>query len=578
MYNEFLVIYINLLTEVVKVHNLLKVFLLILMLSAASVMADDFLFWPTDNFDIYEWPISISPADLNNDGRIDLAVAAFGIHRILFFEGTASGFADAGYLNLDAFSYPTFVIAADLTGDLLPDLAITKGSSGKVVIYKNLGAFGFQKHDEITVAPLLLASMAAADFDNDNDLDLVVCGGTSSFFSVLTNDGSGAFTSADYDIGENVSSIIAANLNGDSNVDLAATTGLTATVLLGNGDGTFGPPSDFDVIEYATCVIGCDLNGDTFTDLVVSNSTQDSISILFNDGSGTFTGPVNYETRLYDGASILYGADFDNDSDNDIAVATYDSGSVAIFYNDGAANFSTPEYYHINDLALLNSMAVADFNDDGDLDIAVGDFQGNRVCILENQSTIEEAMTSLKVAAYSPVNLWITDPSGRIIGKDSQGLLTQQIDSAEYYEDPDLDLVTIFRPLPGDYDIQVIGEEGAPPGATYSVGIQIDGSAEAIIVQDANVPASGETDSIAYLVDEGYQFMNGDANRDDSVNLLDILYLISYLYDTPPGPAPYPVTAGEGNCDNNLNLLDILYLIDYLYGDPPGLAPCQLNE
>jgi len=560
------------------VYNSLKVFLLILMLSAVSVMADDFLFWPTDNFDIFEWPISISPADLNNDGRTDLAVTAFGHHRIIFLEGTASGFVNVGHLDLDPLSYPTFIIATDLTGDLIPDLAVTKGTTGKVVIYENLGAFGFQKHDEITVASLLLTSMAAADFDNDNDLDLVVCGGTSSFISVLTNNGSGVFTSADYDVGENVSSIIAANLNGDNNIDLAATTGLTATVLLGNGDGTFGTPSDFDVIEYATCVIGCDLNGDTFTDLVISNSTQDSISILFNDGSGTFTGLVNYETRLYDGASILYGADFDNDSDNDIAIAAYDSGSVAIFYNDGAANFSTPVYYYIDDLALLNSMAVADFNGDGDLDIAVGDFQGNRVCILENQSTIEEELSSLKVAAYSPVNLWITDPAGRIIGKDAQGSLTNEIDSAQYYEDPDLDLVTIFLPLPGEYDIQVIGEEGAPPEATYSIGIQIDGSAEAIVVQDANVPASGEPDSIAYLVDEGYQFINGDANRDDMVNLLDILYLISCLYDSPPGPAPYPITAGEGNCDNKLNLLDILYLIDYLYGDPPGLAPCQLNE
>jgi len=65
----------------------------------------------------------------------------------------------------------------------------------------------------------------------------------------------------------------------------------------------------------------------------------------------------------------------------------------------------------------------------------------------------------------------------------------------------------------------------------------------------------------------------GDANGDGYVNLLDILFLITYLYGAPPGPAPEPPEAGDANADGSTNLLDILYLIDFLYGTPPGPVP-----
>ncbi len=65
----------------------------------------------------------------------------------------------------------------------------------------------------------------------------------------------------------------------------------------------------------------------------------------------------------------------------------------------------------------------------------------------------------------------------------------------------------------------------------------------------------------------------GDASCDSYVNLLDVLYVIDYLYGVPTGPAPRPIEAGDCNADGAVNLLDVLYLIDYLYGSPLGPAP-----
>ncbi|UCD17136.1 MAG: CHRD domain-containing protein [Candidatus Zixiibacteriota bacterium] len=68
-------------------------------------------------------------------------------------------------------------------------------------------------------------------------------------------------------------------------------------------------------------------------------------------------------------------------------------------------------------------------------------------------------------------------------------------------------------------------------------------------------------------------FICGDANADEDINLLDVLFLISFIYGDPPGSAPDPLAAGDANGDDSINLLDILYLISFIYGNPPGPEP-----
>jgi hypothetical protein len=172
------------------------------------------------------------------------------------------------------------------------------------------------------------------------------------------------------------------------------------------------------------------------------------------------------------------------------------------------------------------------------------------------------------------VNLKVTDPTTHFIGKDAYGVLTQNIFPADYFEDPPdfNDSVIIYYPIAGQYIIEVIPEADAPPGSTYSIGIRIDGSVQSIMIQDADVPALGTSDTYTYFVEEGGHFINGDANGNGIVNILDITFLISYLYKQ--GPSPDPMICGDANCNQQLNILDITYLIGYLYKSGPD--PCQL--
>lgn len=73
------------------------------------------------------------------------------------------------------------------------------------------------------------------------------------------------------------------------------------------------------------------------------------------------------------------------------------------------------------------------------------------------------------------------------------------------------------------------------------------------------------------IFDNGY--VCGDVDGNWTYNLLDIIYLIGFIYNDPPGPAPDPLEAGDANGNSKINLLDILYLIAFLYDDPPGPAP-----
>ncbi len=65
----------------------------------------------------------------------------------------------------------------------------------------------------------------------------------------------------------------------------------------------------------------------------------------------------------------------------------------------------------------------------------------------------------------------------------------------------------------------------------------------------------------------------GDFNLSGTIDLLDIVYLINYIYKD--GPAPYPILSADVDCSGSNNILDVVYLINYIYKQGP--PPCYLN-
>jgi hypothetical protein len=181
----------------------------------------------------------------------------------------------------------------------------------------------------------------------------------------------------------------------------------------------------------------------------------------------------------------------------------------------------------------------------------------------------------LGVAAYSPVNLWVIDPNGDYIGKDADGALYQTImpeQAADYTEDPPdyIDIVSIYYPIQGDYTILIIPEnDPQSDDTTYSVGIQIGTSEELTMTLEAPVPEPGDTGEVIYTVEESWHWSNGDADGNRIINILDVRYIVNFLYKE--GPSPDPMTSADADCDTKINILDVTHIINYLYklGDPP---------
>jgi hypothetical protein len=121
----------------------------------------------------------------------------------------------------------------------------------------------------------------------------VIANNNANCISVLLGNGNGTFqnqitfatSSAPY-------SLALADISGDGNLDLAATTEFNVNVLHGNGNGTFQSFQTFQAGAGASALAVGDLNGDGRPDLVVASFLNNTVTPLFNTANGNFTGPA----------------------------------------------------------------------------------------------------------------------------------------------------------------------------------------------------------------------------------------------------------------------------------------------
>jgi hypothetical protein len=217
-------------------------------------------------------------------------------------------------------------------------------------------------------------SVCVADFNADLKPDLAVANAGSHTVSVLLGNGDGTFgTGTDFATGSWPRSVAAADLNRDGRPDLAVANqgSNTVSVLLGNGDGTFGIRTDFEVGSDPWSVAIGDLDGDRRPDLAVANSAQSdptgSVSVLLGNGDGTFEARTDLGVGNHPWAVAI--GDLDSDRRADLVVANQGSNTLSVLLGNGDGSFDAGADIRAGVDPL--SVAIADLDGDGRPDLVV---------------------------------------------------------------------------------------------------------------------------------------------------------------------------------------------------------------
>ncbi len=180
-------------------------------------------------------------------------------------------------------------------------------------------------------------SIVAADLNGDGLADLATANYLDDSASVMLNSGTGTFpVFTQYAAGGRPRWITAARFNNDASFDLAVCDESPAqlNVLMNNGNGTFPAPVAYTVTGISTiAVYAADVNGDAKTDLITTSNLSNLVVVYINNGSGGFAAGVGYAT-----ASAPFGVylgKFDNDNDLDIATANLNADNMSILMNNG---------------------------------------------------------------------------------------------------------------------------------------------------------------------------------------------------------------------------------------------------
>jgi len=350
-------------------------------------------------------PTSVAIADLDGDGKPDLAVANQTSNSVSVFRNTATygSISFAARVDFAAGGQPSSVAIGDLDGDGKPDLAVANSSSNTVSVLRNTatsGSISFAAHVDFATGASPF-SVAIGDLDGNGKPDLAVANFGDNTVSVLRNtatSGSISFAaSVNFATGWGPTNVAIGDLDGDGKPDLAVPNAVDNTVSVLRNAATSGSISFAGNVDFATgavpggVAIG-DLNGDGKPDLAVTCQGSNTVSVLRNtstSGSISFAANVDFATGAAPGGVAI--GDLDGDGKPDLAVgnSNYHDNTVSVFRNtatSGSISFAAKVDFATG--AAPQYVAIGDLDGDGTPDLAVPNWKDNTVSVLRNLLSI----------------------------------------------------------------------------------------------------------------------------------------------------------------------------------------------
>ncbi|HEV8591330.1 MAG TPA: VCBS repeat-containing protein [Pyrinomonadaceae bacterium] len=305
----------------------------------------------------------IAAADFNGDGNVDLimtnvlgyATQPTNAVRVILGNGLG-GFGSP--TNFAVGSAPLDLEVADINGDGRPDVAaVSFAVTDNVSFLLNSGSGGFTAMPALSLpSPTSNAKIVSTDFNRDCGTDFAVSVGDQVF--VLLNNNAGSFTGFSFAINNQGPFVPASLAIGDFNLDrkpdiaigrLNTSGGFSFNILPGDGSGSILAGSLFSLSSTAITdqLAVLDINLDGRTDIAMSRRSN-SFSV-YNGNSALFT-----RTEY----------DFDGDLKSDLGVFRPSNGT---WYLDQSTRGFAETQWGVS----ADKLAAADYDGDGKTDIAV---------------------------------------------------------------------------------------------------------------------------------------------------------------------------------------------------------------
>ncbi|MET3995788.1 FG-GAP-like repeat-containing protein [Bradyrhizobium sp. 482_C4_N1_1] len=262
------------------------------------------------------------------------------------------------------FSIINTAAVGDVNGDGKQDMVYirTVSASAYFLDVRTNDGTGQFKQTSLTGASELESSIRLGDVNGDGKLDVLMGNIFTGTLDVRLGNGDGTFAAATkYATGGSTGGNIRAfaDFNGDGRADVIMSNNIGTSLLLGNGDGSFGSPI---ATNASNAFASGDFNGDGKIDLLVQDSSSSPVAVRLGNGDGTFQSPITAGT-----SSRTISGDFNGDGKLDLALGT--NNSIAILLGNGDGTFASPQTFLTP--APIWNLAAADFNGDGKTDLAV---------------------------------------------------------------------------------------------------------------------------------------------------------------------------------------------------------------
>lgn len=349
--------------------------------------------------------------DVNHDGHVDLVTKHLTNRTVSVLLGDGHGrFERSAKCSMKLQFDPAWIAITNLNHGKTTALAVASKEKGSEIVRVFLndedGQFESVPKSQFSVPASEYGykpTLQFVDLNEDGKVDLISANGRRDAMEIYVGAAQNQFSlvsTVKLESGNTIRSFGIGDIDGDGHLDLVTTISGSPPqqqpgrlmIRRGNGKGSFADaaappllvPPDPNILRVA------DLNGDGKCDIVLSHGRKNIVTILLNDGKGSF---APGQTLQFEAGMSAYAAalgDLNGDKYGDLVISTvkdsaeYDS-KIVVFLADRRGSFTATTESPSPVGPGAYTMAMGDVNEDGKLDIAVSSFESKVVTILLGQ-------------------------------------------------------------------------------------------------------------------------------------------------------------------------------------------------